>query len=66
MPVTPEQAQWFADAFEKLVDNIDQAILGKKPGANWFRFRDGSRGYDNNMVVRGDTFTGPKGSVPNC
>lgn len=31
MSVTPEQAQWFADAFEKLVGNIDQAILGKKP-----------------------------------
>jgi MoxR-like ATPase len=30
MPVTPDQAQWFADAFEKLVTNIDQAILGKK------------------------------------
>jgi MoxR-like ATPases len=30
MPVTPEQAQWFADAFGKLVDNIDQAILGKR------------------------------------
>jgi len=28
--VTAEQAGWFADAFEKLVDNIDQAILGKK------------------------------------
>ena len=31
MPVTPDQAQWFADAFGKLVDNIDTAILGKKP-----------------------------------
>ena len=30
MPVTPDQAQWFADAFGKLVDNIDQAIMGKK------------------------------------
>lgn len=30
MAVTPEQAQWFADAFGKLVDNIDKAILGKK------------------------------------
>ena len=30
MPVTPEQATWFADAFEKLVSNIDQAILGKQ------------------------------------
>jgi MoxR-like ATPase len=31
MPVTPEQAQWFADAFEKIVAHLDTAILGKKP-----------------------------------
>ncbi len=30
MPVTQEQATWFADAFGKLVDNIDLAIMGKK------------------------------------
>ncbi|GAA2081113.1 MoxR family ATPase [Pseudolysinimonas kribbensis] len=30
MPVTQEQATWFADAFGKLVDNIDKAILGKQ------------------------------------
>jgi MoxR-like ATPase len=30
MPVTEEQATWFAEAFEKLVGNIDQAILGKQ------------------------------------
>jgi MoxR-like ATPase len=30
MPVTVEQATWFAEAFEKLVGNIDQAILGKQ------------------------------------
>ena len=30
MPTTNEQATWFADAFGKLVDNIDQAIVGKK------------------------------------
>ncbi|WP_395242852.1 AAA family ATPase [Agromyces sp. MMS24-K17] len=30
MPVTQEQAQWFHDAFGRLVDNIDQAILGKR------------------------------------
>jgi MoxR-like ATPase len=30
MPVTTEQATWFADAFEKLVGNVDQAILGKQ------------------------------------
>ncbi|MFB6609444.1 AAA family ATPase [Agromyces sp. NPDC056379] len=30
MAVTQEQADWFADAFAKLVDNVDQAILGKR------------------------------------
>src|SRR4051812_34463450 len=30
MAVTQDQATWFADAFGKLVDNIDQAILGKQ------------------------------------
>lgn len=30
MPITPEQATWFADAFGKLVDNVDIAIMGKK------------------------------------
>ncbi|WP_419819169.1 AAA family ATPase [Glaciibacter flavus] len=30
MAVTHEQADWFADAFNRLVDNIDQAILGKR------------------------------------
>jgi MoxR-like ATPase len=30
MPTTNEQATWFADAFGKLVDNIDLAIVGKK------------------------------------
>ncbi|WP_213815754.1 MoxR family ATPase [Glaciihabitans sp. dw_435] len=29
MPVTQEQATWFADAFNKLVGNVGQAILGK-------------------------------------
>jgi len=29
VPVTQEQATWFADAFNKLVGNVDQAILGK-------------------------------------
>ena len=29
MAVTQEQATWFADAFNKLVGNVDQAILGK-------------------------------------
>lgn len=30
MAVTQEQAAWFADAFTKLIDNIDQAIVGKR------------------------------------
>ncbi|MCU1413978.1 MAG: MoxR family ATPase [Microbacteriaceae bacterium] len=30
MPVTQEQAEWFSGAFERLVDNVDNAILGKK------------------------------------
>jgi MoxR-like ATPase len=29
MAVTQEQADWFAGAFQKLVSNVDQAILGK-------------------------------------
>ena len=29
MAITQEQADWFADAFNKLVGNVDQAILGK-------------------------------------
>jgi len=29
MAVTQEQATWFADAFNKLIGNVDQAILGK-------------------------------------
>ncbi len=27
--MTPEQAQWFADTFDKLVANIEQAVMGK-------------------------------------
>jgi MoxR-like ATPase len=30
MSITNEQATWFADAFGKLVDNVDLAIVGKK------------------------------------
>ncbi|MET4705810.1 MoxR family ATPase [Frigoribacterium sp. UYMn621] len=30
MPITNEQATWFAEAFGKLVDNVDLAIVGKK------------------------------------
>ncbi|WP_206737353.1 AAA family ATPase [Agromyces albus] len=30
MSVTQEQALWYQDAFSKLVDNVDQAILGKR------------------------------------
>ena len=29
MTVTHEQATWFADAFQKLVANVDKAIVGK-------------------------------------
>jgi len=29
MPVTQEQADWFADAFQKLVGNVEKAIVGK-------------------------------------
>jgi MoxR-like ATPase len=29
MAVTQEQAEWFADAFNRLVGNVEQAILGK-------------------------------------
>ncbi|QYH35705.1 MoxR family ATPase [Salinibacterium sp. M195] len=29
MPVTQEQATWFADAFQKLISNVDKAIVGK-------------------------------------
>lgn len=30
MAVTQEQAEWFQDAFARLVDNIDRAVLGKR------------------------------------
>ena len=30
MPVTQEQADWFAEAFQKLVTNVDKAIVGKQ------------------------------------
>ncbi|BDZ56101.1 AAA family ATPase [Agromyces marinus] len=30
MTVTQDQALWFQDAFSKLVDNVDRAILGKR------------------------------------
>ena len=30
MTVTQEQATWFAESFGKLIDNIDQAIVGKR------------------------------------
>ncbi|MEO6714441.1 MAG: MoxR family ATPase [Mycobacteriales bacterium] len=29
MSMTPEQAAWFAETFGKLVDNVEQAVLGK-------------------------------------
>ncbi|WP_454111928.1 AAA family ATPase [Microbacterium aurum] len=30
MSMTPEQAAWFRDTFTRLVDNVDQALLGKR------------------------------------
>ncbi|MET1016716.1 MAG: ATPase, partial [Leifsonia flava] len=30
MSVTQEQSEWFAGAFESLVTNVSQAILGKE------------------------------------
>ncbi|HEY1104871.1 MAG TPA: ATPase, partial [Agromyces sp.] len=30
MTVSQDQALWFQDAFSKLVDNVDRAILGKR------------------------------------
>ena len=30
MPITQDEANWFAEAFSKLVDNVDLAIVGKK------------------------------------
>ncbi|MGV8884317.1 MAG: Ig-like domain-containing protein [Microbacteriaceae bacterium] len=44
----------------------DFYVQCKKPTADWYRFRDGARSYGSNMLVKGDTITGPKGSVPNC
>ena len=29
MSMTPEQAKWFADTFDKLVQSVGQAVLGK-------------------------------------
>ncbi|TBN57858.1 MoxR family ATPase [Glaciihabitans arcticus] len=29
MPITPEQSVWFAETFTKMVDNVEQAVLGK-------------------------------------
>ncbi|MEW1834078.1 MoxR family ATPase [Microbacterium sp. NPDC079995] len=30
MTITPEQGAWFADTFTKLVDNVEQVVLGKR------------------------------------
>ena len=29
MTMTPDQARWFADTFDKLVQSVGQAVLGK-------------------------------------
>ena len=44
----------------------DINVQCKKPTADWYRFRDGARSYGDNMLVKGSTINGPKGSVPNC
>lgn len=31
MPLSPENAAWFADTFTKLTDNVGRAVLGKTP-----------------------------------
>ncbi len=31
MTMTPEHAAWFADMFQRLTDNVGQALLGKEP-----------------------------------
>jgi MoxR-like ATPase len=30
MPISPEQAQWFADTFTQMVDNVELAVRGKE------------------------------------
>ena len=30
MPMTPENATWFADAFSTIVNNVGQALLDKE------------------------------------
>ena len=30
MPMTPENATWFADAFSTIVNNVSQALLDKE------------------------------------
>ncbi|MBN9182575.1 MAG: MoxR family ATPase, partial [Microbacterium sp.] len=30
MTMTPEQAAWFQGTFGRLVDNVDQAVMGKR------------------------------------
>ena len=30
MTVTTDQAQWFAQAFTQMVENVDRAVLGKQ------------------------------------
>ncbi|GAA4774097.1 AAA family ATPase [Microbacterium gilvum] len=30
MTMTPEQASWFQETFERLVDNVDRALMGKR------------------------------------
>ena len=30
MEITQEQAGWFSQTFERIVDNVEQAVLGKR------------------------------------
>ena len=49
MSVTQEQATWFADAFNKLVGNVDLAILGKSHVIRLVFDTNGASGYVGNI-----------------
>ena len=44
MTMTPEQAAWFQGTFARLVDNVDQALLGKREVVGARAVRDARRG----------------------
>ena len=35
MSMTPEQARWFADTFDKLVQSVGQAVLARTRSSAW-------------------------------